>query len=245
MKRVRNCWSVFLLPVFFSCAKELSYEGGPQPVPARDTTATQLPVITTNPDHFPLTAASRWVYDDLTFPPDSIVTTLLSDTLIGSFIYRRVDEYKSFYPATNRRYYAKAATDYFRYASVSGFTSAFNFSPSLYDDFNYLKEGLTTGATWHSDTYSGRTSLGVQVKVLRYAFTCLDADASVRVNNRLFVHVYKIQMIPEESDPGAPLRPTGEVHTLYYARGVGLIYQEFFNGVLPHPVLAIRSWKVN
>ena len=39
--------------------------------------------------------------------------------------------------------------------------------------------------------------------------------------------------------------PTGEVHTLYYAKGVGLVHQEFFNGVLPHAVLTIRRWMVN
>lgn len=199
----------------------------------------------TNPDYFPLTAGSRWVYDDLTFVGDSIITTIVGDTLIGGLLYKKVDEFKSFYPATNRRYYTKKQLNYFRYTSVSGFTSAFNFSPSLYDDFNFLNENLATGSTWQSNTYRGRTSLGVQEKVLRYSFICLDADASLTVNNRLFAHVYKIQMTPEEADPGFPFTPTGEVHTLYYAKGVGLIYQEFFNGVLLHPVLAIRHWVVN
>jgi hypothetical protein len=208
--------------------------------------ADTIPIATmpTNPDHFPLSAGNRWVYDDLTFPGDSIVNTVGNDTLIGSLTYKRLDEYKSFYPATNRRYYTKAQLNYFRYTSVSGFTSALNFSPSLYDDFNFLKENLTTGSTWYSNTYQGRTSLGVEEKVLRYSFTCLDADASLMVNNHLFNHVCKIEMVPEEGDPGSPLIPTGERHTLYYAKGVGLIYQEFFNGVQAHPVLAIRRWAV-
>ena len=339
MKRSGNIWLVIILPLFFSCAKDYSYEGGPvssgylikdsngncsevsvkgdyktginltdsnflqvlvhvdqkgkyhissntingyrfsgtgsfndtgivqvtlpatgNPVVAGadlftlnyDSSFCQANIvvqdtaagISTNMDHFPLTSGSHWIYDDLTFPGDSIINTVLGDTTIGLLVYKRFDEYKSFYPATNRNYYTKSALEYFHYTYVSRLTSALNFSPSLYDDFNYLKEGLTTGFTWYSNTYTGRTSLGVQVKVLRYYFKCLDANASLTVNTRLFNHVYKIQIIPQEADPGFPLQPTGEIHTLYYAQGVGLIYQEFFNGVLSHPVLAIRSWVV-
>ena len=64
------------------------------------------------------------------------------------------------------------------------------------------------------------------------------------MNNHLFNHVYKIEMVPEEAEPGLTPVPTGEKHTLYYAKGVGPIYQEFFNGILPHPVVAIRQWAV-
>jgi hypothetical protein len=200
--------------------------------------------VPTNEDHFPLTTGSYWLYDDLTFPGDSITNTVLGDTTIGLLSYKRIDEYKSFYPAHNRNYYTKQALEYFTYTYVSRLTSALNFSPSIYDDFNYLKEGLTTGFTWSSKDYSGRTSIGVQVKELRYIFKCLDAEASFTVNNMVFNHVYKIQMFPEVADQGLPLQPTGEIHTFYYAQGVGLIYQELFNGVLSHPVLAIRKWEV-
>jgi hypothetical protein len=52
-------------------------------------------------------------------------------------------------------------------------------------------------------------------------------------------------MSPEWADPGQNLVATGEIHTSYYAKGVGLIYRESFNGILTHPELQIRSWVVN
>lgn len=216
-------------------------------VAVQDTISASGPVavMPSNPDYFPLAAGNRWVYDDLGFPGDSIITTVLSDTLIGSLVYKRLDDFRSFYPAKDSRFCTKAGAAYFRYASVSGFTSAFDYAPSLYDDFPFLRESLTTGDTWLSNTYRRRTSFDTKEKLLRYTFTCLDSGASLKVNNWLFSQVYKIQMVPEVAEAGQPLTPTGEIHTLYYARGVGLVYQEFFNGVLPHPVLAIRRWVVN
>jgi hypothetical protein len=51
--------------------------------------------------------------------------------------------------------------------------------------------------------------------------------------------------MPEEADIGLPIQPTGEIHTFYYAKGIGLIYEEFYNAVLSHQILQIRNWVVN
>lgn len=211
-------------------------------------TSTSPVVQTSNPDYFPLTDGSRWVYDDLTFPGDSIIRTVTGATItLNGTVHKVIDEYKSFYPSTNKHYYRKTGTDYFRYTSLSGFTSSFSYSPPLFGDIYFLKENIITGYSWYSDTWNGRTSMVWQFIDLRYHFRCLDADATVMVNGRTFAHVYKIQMIPEIADTGLslPMAPTGEMHTLYYAKGIGLIYAEFHNGILPHPVLRIRSWAVN
>lgn len=202
-------------------------------------------VATTNPDHFPLTANSHWSYDDLSYPGDSIVKKITGISTQNSTPHQDVEEYLSFFSAVNKQYYRKTSVDYFRYTSVSGFTSALNYSPSIYDDINFLKENIATGDSWYSNTYSGRTSLSTQIIVLRYYFRCIDADATVVVKGKTFEHVYKIQMIPEVADPGANPKATGEIHTSYFAKGVGLIYSEFYNDVLSHPVLQITNWVVN
>lgn len=203
-------------------------------------------VQTTNPDHFPLTNNSHWSYDDLTFPGDSILWTLTTNTLTLSTVPHKIlDEYKSFYPANNTHYYTRSGNDYYKYISVSAYTSFFNYSPSLYGDLNFLKENISTGYSWYSDTYTGRTSVIWQFFDLRYHFRCLDANATITVNGRTFAHVYKIEMIPEVADTGFEPVPTGEVHTNYYAKGVGLVYSEFYNGIMTHPVLQIRNWVVN
>jgi hypothetical protein len=80
---------------------------------------------------------------------------------------------------------------------------------------------------------------------LRYEFRCIDADGIVAINGKTFLHVYKIEMRPQVADVGAALQATGEIYTSYYARGIGLIYREFFNGFRSHPELQIRWWRIN
>ena len=202
-------------------------------------------VQTTNPDHFPLAGNNHWSYDDLSYPGDSVIETITGNVPQNGIAHYVQGQYISFYPATNQNYYRKTGSDYYAYVAVSTFTSALDYAPSIYDDMNFLKENLHTGDSWYSNTYSGRTSLGVQVLVLRYLFRCMDADATVMINGKTFLHVYKIQMIPEVAEPGANPTATGEIHTAYYAKGIGLIYSAFFNTILTHPELQIRSWGIN
>jgi len=202
-------------------------------------------VQTSNPDHFPLAENNRWIYDDLSYPGNSIIRTISGNTTISGGVYHVMQEYISFFPATNEIYYRKAGSAYLEYAAASIYTDALDYAPTLFDDLVFLKEDCHTGETWYSNTYSGRTSVGLQVLVLRYLFRCKDADATVVINGKTFLHVIKIDMIPEVSNPGEIPRATGEIHTAYYAKGVGLIYRESFNGILTHPELQIRSWVVN
>ena len=203
-------------------------------------------VQTSNPDHFPLAENNRWSYDDLSYRPgDSIVRTISAETAISGISYNVINEYISFFPAANEIYYRKAGAAYLEYAAVSVYTAALDYAPSLYDDLVFLKEDCHTGDTWYSNTYSGRTSLGSQIMLLRYFFRCTDADATVVINGKTFLHVIKMEMRPQVANKGENPEPTGEIHIAYYAKGVGLIYRESFNGIRTHPELQIRSWVVN
>jgi hypothetical protein len=199
-----------------------------------------------NPDYFPLAENNRWSYDDLSYRAgDSIVRTISRNITQNGMPYNLINEYTSFFPATNEIYYRKAGSNYIEYAAVSVYTDALDYAPTIFDDLVFLKENCHTGETWYSNTYEGRTSLGAQVLALRYLFRCKDADATAVVNGRTFLHVIKIEMIPQVANPGETLTATGEVHTSYYAKGIGLIYRESFNGILTHPQLQIRSWVIN
>ncbi len=202
-------------------------------------------VQTTNTDLFPLAENNAWSYDDLSYPPDSLVNTVTGDSILNAFSHYTVSDYISFFPATNESYYRKQRNNYFGYEAVSTFTSAVDYSPTIYDDINFLKEDCQTGQTWYSPTYSGTTSLGFQVAQLQFEFRCIGADDIVHINGKTFLHVYKIEMRPWTADAGSTLQPTGEIHTSYYARGIGLIYREFFNGIRTHPELQIKWWRIN
>jgi hypothetical protein len=202
-------------------------------------------VQTTNTELFPLAENNTWSYDDLSYPPDSLVNTVTGTSVMNSLPHYTVSDFISFFPATNESYYRRSGADYFGYEAVSTFTSALDYAPTIYDDINFLKDDCQTGQTWSTPIYVGRTSLGLQVAQLRYDFRCIDADAIVAINGKTFLHVYKIEMRPYVADQGAALQATGEIHTSYYARGIGLIYREFFNSILTHPELQIKWWRVN
>ncbi|MGH2649116.1 MAG: hypothetical protein ACRDE8_16170, partial [Ginsengibacter sp.] len=61
----------------------------------------------TNPDHFPLANADRWVYDDLSYPGDSVIKTITGTVIENSIQHYATDDYISFYLATNHSYYRK------------------------------------------------------------------------------------------------------------------------------------------
>ena len=198
-------------------------------------------VNTTNPDHFPLTDNSSWVYDDLTFSDDSVVYSIIGSTVQNNLLHQHPERIQKFLPANNNRYYQKKENGYFEYTYVSRFTSALNYSPSIYDDINFLKEDVHNGDSWYTETYSGHTSIQLQVLKLRYQLKCLEADAVKDVNGKVFEHVIIMEMRPEVAEDRKPLVHTGEIHTLYYARGIGLIYSTFYNGILSHDVLKIQA----
>ena len=202
-------------------------------------------VQTNNRDLFPLAENNSWSYDDLSYPPDSIVETMNGTTVLNSSSHFIVNSFISFFPANNKSYYRRSGSDYFAYEAVSTFTSALDYAPTIYDDINFLKEDCHTGQTWYTPIYTGRTSLGFQQVQLYFEFRCIEADVTVTINGKTFLHVYKVEMRPNVADVGASLKPTGEIHTSYYARGIGLIYREFFNTIRTHPELQIRSWKIN
>jgi hypothetical protein len=128
---------------------------------------------------------------------------------------------------------------------VSTFTSALDYAPTIYDDINFLKEDCQTGQTWSTPVYSGRTSLGVQVAQLRYEFRCIDADAIAVISGKTFFACLQNRNETLDSRYRGHSSTYREIHTSYYARGIGLIYREFFNGIRTHPELQIKWWRIN
>ncbi|HEY2722922.1 MAG TPA: hypothetical protein VGI82_14415, partial [Chitinophagaceae bacterium] len=97
-------------------------------------------VLTSNPDYFPLAVNNRWVYDDLSYPGDSVISTIVGDSTITGLSYLMMNEFISFYPVTNSFPYRKAGSAYLEYAAVSTFTDALDYAPTIWDDLPILKE---------------------------------------------------------------------------------------------------------
>src|SRR5438105_8771244 len=166
-----------------------------------------------NRDLFPLAENNAWSYDDLSYPPDSIIETIKGTTVLNSSTHFIMNSFISFFPANNESYYKRLGSDYFAYEAVSTFTSALDYAPSIWDDINFLKDDCQKGQTWYTPIYTGRTSLGLQVLQLCYEFRCIESDGTATISGKTYQHVYKIEMRPKVADVGASLQQTGEIHT--------------------------------
>jgi hypothetical protein len=200
-------------------------------------------ITVTNPDHFPLTAASYWNYDNL-FPQNDTLGRQLIDTMtINGNVYWIMQE-KEGTLAPRQYYFRKSGADYFEFASVDKYTNSLGYTPQVMGDIHFLKENLNTGDSWISGEYSG-TIQGGQTILLQYRFSCIDANATVVINGTAFSNVYKISMSPELKAVGGSYDPTGELYDIYYAKGVGLIYDRKSLRSYSQDVIQIRNWLVN
>ncbi|HZH64144.1 MAG TPA: hypothetical protein VEY10_04570 [Flavisolibacter sp.] len=209
-----------------SCTFAVTVVAGTTPVP--------------NNDHFPLTANSWWSYDDFFSPGDTIKMTNAAAATIGGNIYRAF-HYSDDSGPFDTSHFRKSANDYFEYRPAD-FYSAVLFDAPQKVDILFLKENLTTNATWNSAVFPG-TSNG-QALNLRYAFTCADANASLTVNGKSFTNVYKITFKGQVSTMGSPYTDDGAFWTAFYARGVGLISLQVTDGTTVLYEQKIRNWVV-
>jgi hypothetical protein len=204
---------------------------------------TVLQVIgTTNTDHFPLTANSHWNYD--VSPQGDTLSRRLTDTAtISGNLYSIMQENES--SNTPAQYFfRKQGNNYYEYAQVDKYTNSVGFNPQVFADIQFLQEGLVSGSNWFSDEYSG-TIQGGQTILLRYVFSCADANASVVINGKAFSNVYKIIMKPQVRSLGGSYDPTDEQYNLYYAKGVGLIFDQKVAQGYSQSLFQIRNWLVN
>ena len=215
-------------------------------VTAGSSTCTFVVTVgTTTPlgDHFPLTPNSWWSYDDAIVPGDTLKRTNIGTASFGGNTYREFEETDDAGTPVYSVYYRKdAATNfYYEYAAVDDY-SILTFDTQTEGDILFLKENLTTGATWNSTEWSG-TDSGT-AKKLRYVFNCTDANATVTVNGKTFPNVYKITM-KSQTAPGGTSTWTDEGLTweFHYARDVGLVW---FRGTYQAFVFTwpIRNYRV-
>lgn len=200
------------------------------------------PLAITGTDYFPLSYPSFWTYSRNDFTAnDSVKRTVVDSLVQNGQLYKKMDEYFPF--AGGPLYFRKAGADYFEYVRVDKYTTSFQYGTAVNGDIPFLKENLTTGATWLSPEYTGTASFG-QTILLRYRFQCVDAAAAVTVNGLTFGNVYKIRMLPEIASVGNAWGSTNEAYEFDYAKGVGLVFgTKVLNGYTQYRQ-ALRRWMV-
>lgn len=181
---------------------------------------TQPPPTT---DHYILTQNSWWSYTDGPTNADTFKRKNMGMVALNGNNYREVEEYDSTGTPVWAIYIRKdpATNFYYEYAAVDDY-SLLTFDQQVDGDILFLKEGLTTGATWNSAEWSG-TEGGAAVK-LRYVFTCTDANATVTRGGKTFPNTYKVMMKSQTQQGAGAFTDEGLVWEFEYARGVGLVF---------------------
>ncbi|MDP4149816.1 MAG: hypothetical protein Q8927_02370 [Bacteroidota bacterium] len=200
-------------------------------------------ISVSNPDHFPLTPASYWNYDNLFPQGDTLGRQLVDTVTMNGNVYFIVQQREGNL-APRQYFFRKAGADYYEYGPVDKYTNSLAYTPQVLGDIHFLKENLTTGDSWISGEYSGAIQ-GGQTILLQYRFSCIDANATVVINGTAFSNVYKISVLPELKSVGGSYNGTGERYEIYYAKGVGLIYDRKSLQSYSQDVIQIRDWLVN
>ncbi|MBL0154186.1 MAG: hypothetical protein IPP93_12125 [Chitinophagaceae bacterium] len=199
------------------------------------TVTVYIPQTVTSPDLFPLTYASYWNYNGYVFPVTT-ARSIIDSVVIISNLYKKMHEVIT--PGgTQDLLFRKQGDNYYEYANAEKYTTTVIFNPVVNADINFLRENMTAGMSWYSPLYTGHATFGQDVN-LQYHFTCVEADVSAVVNNKAFVHVYKVSLVPQLAAAGIPPGNTHENYIFWYAQGIGLIYSTYYYS-------NISNWLVN
>lgn len=192
-----------------------------------------------NTDYFPTTLNSWWTYDDQT-GPDTFKVTVTGPVTRGANTYQKFT-YSGAY--TGDEYYRKDANGFYyqSFDTTGAGAQGVTFSQSMYEVL-FLKNSLSTGAALPF-TDVPATFQGTAV-TLRFADTCVDANAALTVNGKSFSNVYKIKQWVKVGTLGV-FTPVDGPYYYYYAKGVGLIYAEDGTTTPVDVIQRIRSWTVN
>jgi hypothetical protein len=204
-----------------------------------DVSVTVLPAGTTPPPagtgfYFPLTNNSWWSYDDGS--SDTLKQTVVGTVTLSGKSYSRfvtTDEFGSSDTAFYRR---DASNSYYQYMSTDAFAGLPITFSQPFLEILFLKESLTTNATWNSDHAASLSGIPF---TLRFKFTVINNNASMTVNGKNFTNVYHIRLQGQTGSFGT-FTDSGTPQDFYYAKGVGLIKY------LDAPdQMNIRYWVVN
>ena len=207
------------------------------------TVGVLVPVAVINTDYFPLTANSFWTYDHNFFVNDSVKRIVDGSATRNTMSYVSMSEKVPTDPV-HPLYFRKTGIEYYEFCRADKYTGSLQYADPMEGDILFLKDVLSTGEEWASQEFKGKASFG-QVLSITYHFTCVDANAVVSVNGRIFANVYKVIMRPAIKSEFANYGFTGEVYDFYYAKGVGLIYTRKVAGEFLQNEEHLLNWRVN
>jgi len=180
------------------------------------------PQVGNSTDLFPLSANSKWSY--VTEEGETEDTFTVNNTGTAVFAQKTYNhfEYMEFDDLVDEAFYRKEGNNYYEYADVTKY-SLIEFEEEQKGEILFLKENLAAGDTWQSADFTG-TSEGNEI-TMHYIFTCNAVNTTAVVNSKTYTGVTKISFTTMAGIQGV-FGDTGAHITMYFAKGIGLIYQE-------------------
>ncbi len=202
------------------------------PVSAGGSTCNFPVIFTTGPDYFPRTVNSNWSYEFDDDPNDSLLVRVIAQThaaLGFSYnIFLWTDNAASGFDTSG--YYRKSGSDYYEWIDMGGYIG---FDNSLRIEYIFLKDNLTAGGTWTTQSFSGTITPpgGSATNVTaRFLYTIVQQNTSVTVNGTSYANTIIVRQDLQQlaGSTWTTVTAAGYLQN-YYARDKGLIKQDYYN----------------
>ncbi len=183
-------------------------------------------------DYFPLTAGSNWSYQFDDVADDSLLIRSKPGTVdLGGNAFTifeaTVDEANDGFQDISA--HRKSGGDYFTYLDVGQF---FGFDDDQPAELIFLKDNLAAGGTWQSPGFTGdiTDTSGTLTFTVRFSYTIAQKDVNITVNGVDYPNTIVVNEKYELQSAGnwVDATPLIGYYKSYYARGVGMIKQEYY-----------------
>lgn len=190
-------------------------------------------------DYFPRTAGSNWSYEIDDDATDSLFRLFIPQTLsaLGNTynIMMSTDD-ATMPPPDSSGYYRRNGGDYFEYFDAGRFIGYQ--PPAVWAEYTMLKDNVAQGTSWTSTGFAGTIPGPPPTPLnIRFKYSIFSKDITVSVTTSTGTVSYSNVIVVEEKferevTPGTWQDITSAVGSFksYYARGIGLIKFEAFDG---------------
>ncbi len=187
-------------------------------------------------DYHPRTVGSNWSYEIDGDGNDSLYRYVIAATHSALGNTYNIFMYNDGTGPDSSGYYRKSGTDHFEWFDVGAYLGYDN---SLWAEYTLLKEAETVGTPWFSSSFNGTVTQAPNPPVplqVRFRYAILQKDVPVSFTTSLGTMNFTNVIIVEEKfqvfDGTNWIDATPQVGygKAYYARGIGLIKYEFFDG---------------
>lgn len=188
-------------------------------------------------DYFPRTTNSNWSYEWNDNALDSFYRTVIAPTHMAAGntfnIFMLEDDGAA--PMDSSGYYRRSGGDYFEWFDYGTWLGLDN--PG-WGEYIMLKDNVAAGTNWKTGTFNGTVSGGTPIQV-RFSYTLLQKDVAVSITTSTgTVNYVNVNVVEEKIEVFDNTSMSWQDVTVlidyfgksYYARGIGLIKFEAYDG---------------